>query len=95
MVQILLSSHRTEVFISQNPKSLTLDWRHPAFSHWCRQEYLGGPARAVGGESTLLGIMDDPQGILCTQGIERGLEVTKETRLCFRKSWAEFRSFII
>ena len=34
--------------------------------HWCRQEYLGGPARAVGGKTTLLGIMDDPWGILCT-----------------------------
>ena len=59
-------SHRTEVFISQNPKSLTLDWHHPAFSHWGCQEYLGGPAHAVGGKTALLGIMDDPQGILCT-----------------------------
>ena len=62
--------------------------------HWYLQEYLGGPACAVGGKSTLLRIMDDPWGVLCSQGIERGLEVTKETRLCFRKSWAEFRSFI-
>ena len=58
-------SHRTEVFISQNPKTLTLDWRHPAFSHWCHQEYLEGPACAVGGKTTLLGIMDDPRGVLC------------------------------
>ena len=94
MVEILLSSHRTEVFIFQNPKSLTLDWHHPAFSHWCCQEYLGGPACAVGGKSTLFGIMDDPRVVPCSQGIERGLEVTKETHLCFRKSWAEFRSFI-
>ena len=73
------------------PKSLTLHWRHP-FSHWCRQEYLGGPARAVGGRNTLLGIMDDPWGMLCTQGIERGLEVSKETHLCFKDFWIEFTS---
>ena len=59
-------SQRTEVFISQNPKTLTLDWRHPAFSHWCCQEYLGGPSCAVGGKTTLIGIMDDPWGILCS-----------------------------
>ena len=67
-------------------------WRHPVFSHWCRQEYLGGPARAVGGRSTLLGTMDDPRGVLFSQGIERGLEVAKETRLYFRAFWVEFTS---
>ena len=60
------------VYITTNKVSggdgIPVELLHPAFSHWCRQEYLGGPAHAMGGKSTLLGTMDDPQGILCSQG---------------------------
>lgn len=47
-------------------------------------------------EGALLGIMDDPRGFLCTQReLKRGLEIPKGNMFVFRKSWDEFRSFII
>ena len=61
-------SHRTEVFISQNPKTLKA-------SLWTGVTLLSphGSTRStwetlfvLGGKTTLLGIMDDAQGILCT-----------------------------